>query len=215
MRMVFVMKKSRVVILLILLLSVMTAAACGRPDPKLSPLGERAVILAFGDSLTHGTGAGPGKSYPEVLQTLVGRTVIRSGVPGEVTDEGITRLSGVLAAVRPDLVILCHGGNDLLRGVGSDRIAANLKKMIQIIRSRGSEVVLVAVPKPRFLMTISPVYEEVARDAKVPLEEEVLLEILSRDAFKSDLIHPNDRGYAMMASAVAALLRRYGALDPV
>ena len=208
------MHEKRVAILVAVLLCVLTALACGRSEPELSPLRDHAVVLAFGDSLTFGTGAGPEKSYPEVLQTLIGRTVVSSGVPGEITDEGVKRLPGVLAALHPDMVILCHGGNDLLRGLDKGRIAANLKRMIQLIRRQGAEVVLVAVPKPGLLMVISPVYGEVAGEMNVLVEETVLLEVLSRGEYRSDPIHPNDRGYAMMADAVAALLRRYGAFDP-
>ncbi len=208
------MKQRSVAVFTAVFLCTIIALACSRSGPELSPLTEKSILLAFGDSLTFGTGAGSGKSYPEILQALIGKTVVRSGVPGETTDQGLKRLPGVLATVHPDMVILCHGGNDLLRGMDRGRMSANLKQMIQLIRKQGAEVVLVAVPKPGLLMAISPVYGEVAREMKVPVEDVILLEVLSRDEWKSDLIHPNDRGYSMMADAVAALMRRYGALVP-
>ncbi|MBT7953467.1 MAG: arylesterase, partial [Gammaproteobacteria bacterium] len=53
--------------------------------PKLST---DAVILAFGDSLTHGNGAATEESYPAVLQKLSSRKVINAGISGEQTDPG-------------------------------------------------------------------------------------------------------------------------------
>ena len=121
-------------------------AACDSEPPKIAKLPADGVVLAFGDSLTFGTGARAEASYPAVLEELIGRRVLRAGAPGEVTARGLARLPGVLRDSAPDLLILIHGGNDLLQRKSPERIAANLRAMVLLARERGVAVVLIGVP---------------------------------------------------------------------
>lgn len=186
-------------------------AACSGPDAALRPLAPGAVILAFGDSLTYGTGA-PGQGYPERLAALSGHPVVNAGVPGERAAQGLARLPRLLAAHAPALVVLCHGGNDLLRGGAREPLAADLRAMIALCREAGADVALVGVPNPGLLLSAARVYEDVAAAEGVPLDNRTLAAILADGALKSDMIHPNARGYDRLARAVAALLRAKGAL---
>lgn len=192
-------------------LAVLALAGCGG-GAELSPLPPGAVILAFGDSLTHGTGAAAGESYPEVLARLTARPVVNAGVPGETTDAGLRRLPGVLEEVRPALVVLCHGGNDILRKQPRDRTSANLREMIRLVRAAGAQVVLVGVPRFSLFLDTAEFYEALADETGVPIESDVLAEVLSDNALKSDQVHPNAAGYARMAAAVKSLLVDRGAL---
>ena len=87
-------------------------AGCSDDLVSLRPLASDTTIVAFGDSLTFGTGAKRDQSYPAVLSELIQRRVVTSGVPGELSKDGLKRLPGVLEEHQPGLVILCHGGND-------------------------------------------------------------------------------------------------------
>jgi len=198
---------------ILILFGCLLSAGCWGEPPRLKPLAQESVILAFGDSLTFGTGAETGQSYPEILQKITGRRVVRSGVPGEETGAGLKRLPPVLGDVKPDLVILCHGGNDLLRRRDPRRTAENLKTMIGMIRERGGQVVLLGVPAPGIGLRTAPLYETVAEETKVSYLSDVLTDILASGDLKADYIHPNGRGYARMASAIADFLVQAGALQ--
>ena len=193
------------------LLAVLLLVSCAR-RPQVTPLALDAVVLAFGDSLTFGVGADADQSYPSVLEKLIGRRVIREGVPGEVTQEGLARLPEVLDRVQPRLVILCEGGNDLLRKLDEHQVADNVRAMVRLIRERGTDVVLVGVPQPGILIAPPPFYREIAEELHVPYEGRVLAKIEKADDLKADAIHPNAAGYRLLAEELALLLRRSGAL---
>lgn len=194
-----------------LLLSALLAA-CSGGSPKLSPLPADAVVLAFGDSLTYGTGAEPQESYPARLETLIGRKVVAAGVPGEVSAAALARLPAALDETKPQLVILCEGGNDFLRKLDDAQAANNIRAMVRAALAHGAQVVLIGVPKPGLLPSPPEFYRDIAKEFRAPYEGGALKTILTDNELKSDLAHPNARGYAKLAEAIAALLKKSGAV---
>ncbi len=172
-------------------------------ENRLQPLGANAVVLAFGDSLTWGTGAKRGEDYPAVLESLLNRQVVNAGRPGETSAEGLERLPRILEEHRPGLVILTHGGNDFLRRLDPSGTRENIAAMVHLVRETGSEVLLVGVPRPGLFLKADPLYEEIASRFDAPCEEDLLGEILSDRSLKSDAIHPNAEGYARMARQIS------------
>ena len=197
--------------ILILLLAPPLLVGCSRA-PELPLLPSDAVILAFGDSLTRGTGAGDGEGFAEVLAVLSGREVVNAGVSGEESDAGLARLPGVLDAVQPSLAILGHGGNDTLRRRDLEQTKATLRQMVVLARNRGASVVLLGIPKPGLFLGTHPLYRELADELEVPLEDKVLADVLADRELKADQIHPNAVGYRQVARAVHRLLTDAGAL---
>jgi acyl-CoA thioesterase I len=197
---------------LILVVLAFTLAGCGEKAPRLPKLAATDVIVAFGDSLTYGTGAAETESYPAVLGQLIGRTVVRAGVPGEVTEQGLARLQATLDEHRPRLVIICLGGNDMLRKIGDGEITRNLRAMIKALKDKGIAVVLVGVPKPALITSAPQFYADLAREFSVPYEGKIVTSVLYSNETKSDPIHPNARGYRKMAEAIAQLLKNAGAI---
>lgn len=182
-------------------------AGCSKSAPPLSRLAETDVILAFGDSLTYGTGVSKEMSYPSILASRISRTVINEGIPGELSADGLLRLPGLLNEHKPALVILCHGGNDFLRKQPLDQLEENLKQMIQLAKESGAEVMLIGVPQPKLLMlSDAEVYAKIAKEMNLPYVENALSEILSESALKSDAVHPNAQGYQQLAEFVETAL---------
>lgn len=161
------------------------------------------TILAFGDSLTYGHGSSYAESYPALLSSFSGHKVINAGINGETSGEGLQRLPKLLEDKSIKLMILCFGGNDILRQQSMNTLKNNLKAMIRMTKAKEIDVLLVAVPNIS-LFGLAPLelYEEVAKEEKIPLLEGVLANILSQPSLKSDQIHPNALGYKQMADKI-------------
>ncbi len=170
---------------------------------KMNTLLPHDTILAFGDSLTYGYGASYDESYPAHLSSLTGHKVINAGINGETSDEGLQRLPKLLEDKSIKLMILCFGGNDILRRQSMEALKNNLKTMIRMAKVKKIDVLLVAVPNIS-LFGLAPLelYEEVAEEEEIPLLSGVLSNILSRPSLKSDQIHPNALGYKQMAENI-------------
>ncbi len=170
------------------------------------------MVLAFGDSLTYGTGAGENDSYPAQLEKLIGRRVIRAGVPGEVSAQALARLPQALDEHAPKLLLLAIGGNDFLRRLGNAQAEQNVRAMVKLARSRGVEVFLIATPEPGFTVTPPAFYASIAEEFRLPYDDEVIGKVLRDASLKSDPIHPNARGYRLIAERLAAALKESGAI---
>lgn len=181
-------------------------AACNKPT--IRAVTPDTVVMAFGDSLTSGYGASGEASYPATLQALIGCEVINAGISGQDTAQGLRRLPDELEAHQPDLVILCMGGNDMLRKQSEAQTQKNLKEMIELSQSAGADVALIGVPKPGLLLRVPKFYETLAEAYDLPYDDSLLPHILSKNALKSDQIHPNDAGYQLMAERIHALIQK-------
>jgi lysophospholipase L1-like esterase len=207
------LKKYNTLTFLLLAIIVGIGLTACSTQPKLPALSNDAVIVAFGDSLTFGTGSEPAESYPAVLEKMIGRRVVNSGVPGEVTGDGLLRLPEVLEREKPALLLLCHGGNDQLRRLNQQQAANNIREMIRLAQKREVAVVLIAVSTPELSLLPPSMYREIAKELSIPVEEETLSSILANNSLKSDYIHPNAAGYHRLAESIATFLHKSGAIE--
>lgn len=196
-------------ILLFLLLGLL--GACDNPA-GLNPLRPYDRILAFGDSLTAGTGAETDNNYTAYLNRLIGRNIINAGIPGEVSADGASRLPGLLDTHTPHLVLIMHGGNDLLQKRDEQQLKENLRRMYEAANQRRIPVVFIAVPKPGLIIQDASLYKELADELKVPLLEGALAELMKNSALKSDAVHLNAAGYEALARKIADFLKQKGAI---
>jgi acyl-CoA thioesterase-1 len=198
--------------LFVLAFLLLAGAGCGDAQKKVSRLPADAVVLAFGDSLTFGTGAQAQESYPAQLEPLIGRRVVRAGIPGEVTAQALARLPAALDEHEPKLLLLCIGGNDFLRRLGNRQAEENVRAMVKLARGRGVEVMLIATPEPGLRIVPPAFYGAIAKEFGLLYEDDVIGDVLKDGTLKADQVHPNAKGYRIIAERLAEILKRSGAI---
>ena len=193
--------------------------ACSEPAPDYQSLSPGATVLAFGDSVTYGTGARAGEDYPSVLAAMTGWKIVNAGIPGDTADKARARIKDLLQLHQPELVIVELGGNDFLRKRPARKVKADLLEILQQIKSYGATVALVGVPELSLLragigaLKDSSIYSEIAEETGVLLISEVFASVLSDSDLRADQIHPNRQGYRVMSEGFAEQFRAAGLLD--
>ncbi|MBL4712828.1 MAG: arylesterase [Gammaproteobacteria bacterium] len=179
---------------------------------ELHPIAENTTILAFGDSLTYGTGTSRDKSYPAVLEKLTHHKVVNAGKPGEISAKGLLRLPTLIKQYQPGLIIICHGGNDILRKLDLNITRHNIQQMIDLARQQNIQVILIGVPEFGLFLNTASIYNTLAEQNNIPYLRDTIGNILAESSLKSDRIHPNAKGYKRLATDITMLLRESGAI---
>lgn len=164
-------------------------------------------IYMLGDSLTYGSGADPGKDLPTLLAQLIHRNVTNGGIPGETSGSVLSRVDEVIER-RPGTLIILLGGNDVLQKVPAEQVEQNLGSIIDRAQSAGSMVVVVGM-NGRPFDGYSKMYARLAAEYECVLVPDVLSGIFFNSEMKADPIHPNSKGYALMAERIAERIEKY------
>ena len=133
--------------------------------------------------------------------------IVNAGRRGDTTADALARLDRDVLARDPRVVIVLLGGNDFLRRVPRERTFENLSRIVEPIRARGAGVILAGVSLGLLVDNYGTGYEEIAVRTSSVLVPDVLGGILGRADMTADQIHPNDRGYALVADRIEPALR--------
>jgi lysophospholipase L1-like esterase len=191
----------------VVLLTVIVFALRPSPYSRVKNLGSRgSAVIAFGDSLTAGYGAAPGEAYPTRLAQKAGIEIVNAGVSGDTTEKALARMDADVLARDPRVVIVGLGGNDFLQSVAIATTEANLRTIIRKAQGAGAMVVVLGFAFPSMNLDYAKMYEKVAKEEGCLLIPRTLKGILTDPSLKSDEIHPNARGYDLMAERIAGPL---------
>lgn len=171
-----------------------------------NPLNE--TIVCFGDSLTYGTGSSSGMDYPSQLSRILNKEIINMGIPGNTTVDGLARLDIVIEK-NPGYVLITLGGNDLKNRMSKEQAFANLESIIKRLQANGALVIIGGIDVPVWGRGFGKGYEELAEKTGSVLIPNVYKGIIGNRNLMSDAIHPNNKGYSIMANHFYEALKPY------
>ena len=175
------------------------------------------TIVVVGDSLSSGYGIAAEQSWVAMLEDRLqsegyGYRVVNASIAGDTSAGGLARLPRLLAAHKPDLVVIELGGNDGLRGQPVAALRDNLTKMIELSKQSGADVVLAGIQIPpnygqTYGQALSAVYPEVAARFDAALIGFILEDVaLNPELMQPDGIHPNAAGQKIVFDNVWRVL---------
>jgi acyl-CoA thioesterase I len=173
------------------------------------------LVLAFGDSLMAGYGLVPGESFPAQLQAAltrsgIGARVHNGGVSGDTTAAGKARLGWVLTSlkVKPDLVIVELGANDMLRGLSPVQSRANLDAILSELKRRGIPTLIAGMrASPNmgkaYQAQFDPIFAGLAKKHGARLYPFFMAGVTpNRALLIADQMHPNAKGVAVIVRGI-------------
>lgn len=178
------------------------------------------IILCFGDSITAGYGLDDSNdAYPAVLQSKIDSlgldyTVINSGLSGETTAGGRSRLSWIMN--QPiDVFLLELGGNDGLRGIPLTETRSNLQAIINMLheKSPDTKIIIAGMELPPnmgqdYTTAFRNIYAELAEQNDLAFIPFILKDVGGIvELNQNDGIHPTVEGHKIVANTVWEVLK--------
>lgn len=191
---------------------VCLAAVCAGWTAAPLPAGAKGPtpcrLAVLGDSLTAGYGVALEDAFPVRLEAALDDrgyacAVLDAGVSGDTSAGGLARLDWVLGD-DPTHLLVELGGNDALRALPVDAMAANLAAIIEGAQARAVHVMLLGMLAPpnlgsRYTDAFAAVFPALAERYDVPLYPFFLDGVAAEPALlNADGIHPNAAGVAVI-----------------
>lgn len=166
------------------------------------------TVVAFGDSLSAGYGAGKDNSYPAVLGRMISRPVVNLGLSGDTAAKAPARLPQVLQA-NPYMVLIEFGGNDYMRSVPFEETEQAIRQIVDEVQSAGAIAVLVDTGGYPGMSRYTKLYKQIAKEKQALFVPGILDGIFGKSKYKADPIHPNAAGYEIVAQKVHKAIKPY------
>lgn len=164
-------------------------------------------IIAFGDSLTYGYGAPKDESYPAVLGGIIGREIVNLGVSGDTAQDGVERIAE-LDDYNPYMVLIEFGANDYMRKRPFEQTKQALTDIVDHVQRRGAIAVIVDTGGPG-MGKYTDLMKDLAKEKKALFVPAIMAGIFTDRSLKSDMIHPNAKGYAIIAQRIHKRIKPY------
>lgn len=167
-------------------------------------------IVLFGDSLMSGYGLEKKFHLSTILETNLKEknfkvNVINASVSGDTTSGGLNRLNWLLEQMDVDIIVLCLGANDMLRGIKPYLIKKNLQRILEILKEKNITVLLAGMLSQETLGNeyknkFDKIYPDLAKSFQISFLPFLLDGVaLNTELNLSDGKHPNQKGIKIIS----------------
>ncbi len=200
-------------------------------SPDQLQIGKESTIVFFGNSLIEGKGAQPTESVPAIVQKSLSIPVINSGFSGITSAEALSKIDQAVLKHHPVIVVIELGANDYLQNRENfqiDSLKKNLSQLIERIEGENRLLYLTKFYNDQVASSILGEGEEHSQMDQLFLElqqryslrliEDIWSGIWGDSTLMSDALHPNGKGYQLMADhylqALMPVLQKNNLLKP-
>ena len=166
-------------------------------------------IMLYGDSLM----AGYGLPQKDNLASELSREIksndstisyINASISGNTSKNGLSRVDWSLGD-NPNIVILCLGANDMLRGLDPSLTKNNLDSIINKFINNNAIIILAGMQSPesmgpKFKKQFDAIYPDLSAQYNLIFMPFLLEGVaLEKELLQADFKHPNAKGIRVMA----------------
>ena len=170
-------------------------------------------ILLFGDSLMSGYGLKENQALSIILENDLKETgynirVINGSVSGDTSGDGLYRIEEYTSGGDVDLIVLGLGANDMLRRINPDQTENNLRKIIEIIKTKNIKIILAGMKASptnglAYKKKFDDIFPKLAEEYDLTLIPFLLKKVaLNPKLNQSDGIHPNFEGAKVISETI-------------
>ncbi|BDU72002.1 arylesterase [Mesoterricola silvestris] len=181
-----------------------------------APVQAQPTLVFLGDSLTAGLGLDRSQAFPSLIEARLRKAglawkVVNAGVSGDTTAGARARLDWIYRS-RVEVMFVCVGSNDGLRGLPPAEAERNLRAILDRARREGTRVVLAGAMVPdnygrAYQEAFGRIFPRLAREYKLPFLPFLLEGVALRPELnQEDGIHPNAEGARRVADSVWKVL---------
>jgi acyl-CoA thioesterase I len=132
--------------------------------------------------------------------------IINASVSGSTSAGGLNIAEWTLSESNIDLMIMCLGANDMLRGISPKETKKNLEEIIKIAQSKNIKVIIAGMIAPTshgfvYKKSFDKIFSQLSKKYKLQLIPFLLEGVAQKPEFNlSDGMHPNDQGTIIISN---------------
>ena len=189
-------------------------------DRRLERSPEKGRVVFLGDSITDGW---------KLAQYFPGKPYVNRGISGQTTPQMLVRMFPDVINLQPAALIILAGTNDIARNTGpetAEMIEDNFRAICELAGKHGIEAVLgLLLPvsdytaskqttrrPPADILKLNDWLRNYATEIHAPVADYYSALVdehgMLREGYSDDGLHPNDRGYTVMAPIAEAAIEK-------